>query len=70
MHIQLILSNYKHSSMSTCENLILLRGQIFKAAEPCTYDMQEYVVEDLHGNYTAPKLDPEHEERLKMLKLL
>ncbi|KAF8697333.1 hypothetical protein HU200_035926 [Digitaria exilis] len=33
-------------------------------------DMQEYVVEDLHGNYTPPKLDPEHEERLKMLKLL
>ncbi|KAL6901013.1 hypothetical protein ACP4OV_005689 [Aristida adscensionis] len=32
--------------------------------------MQEYVVEDLHGSYTAPKLDPEHEERLKMLKLL
>jgi hypothetical protein len=32
--------------------------------------MQEYVVEDLHGNYTAPKLDAEHEERLKMLKLL
>ncbi|PUZ51300.1 hypothetical protein GQ55_6G172600 [Panicum hallii var. hallii] len=31
---------------------------------------KEYVVEDLHGNYTAPKLDPEHEERLKMLKLL
>ncbi|RLN05414.1 putative E3 ubiquitin ligase SUD1 [Panicum miliaceum] len=32
--------------------------------------ISEYVVEDLHGNYTAPKLDPEHEERLKMLKLL
>uniref|UniRef100_A0A0E0LUI2 RING-CH-type domain-containing protein n=1 Tax=Oryza punctata TaxID=4537 RepID=A0A0E0LUI2_ORYPU len=32
--------------------------------------MAEYVVEDLHGNYTPPKLDPEHEERLKMLKLL
>jgi hypothetical protein len=32
--------------------------------------MQEYVVEDLHGSYTPPKLDPEHEERLKMLKLL
>ncbi|KAK3121609.1 hypothetical protein QOZ80_8BG0657150 [Eleusine coracana subsp. coracana] len=31
---------------------------------------KEYVVEDLHGNYTAPKLEPEHEERLKMLKLL
>ncbi|GMH04490.1 hypothetical protein Nepgr_006329 [Nepenthes gracilis] len=31
---------------------------------------QEYIVEDLHGCYTAPKLDPEHEERLKMLKLL
>jgi hypothetical protein len=29
--------------------------------------VQEYVVEDLHGNYTAPKLEPEHEERLKML---
>ncbi|KAG2564325.1 E3 ubiquitin-protein ligase MARCHF1-like [Panicum virgatum] len=28
------------------------------------------VVEDLHGNYTAPKLDPEHEERLKMIKIL
>uniref|UniRef100_A0A0E0AII5 RING-CH-type domain-containing protein n=4 Tax=Oryza TaxID=4527 RepID=A0A0E0AII5_9ORYZ len=32
--------------------------------------MAEYVVEDLHGSYTPPKLDPEHEERLKMLKLL
>ncbi|CAO2206607.1 unnamed protein product [Urochloa humidicola] len=31
---------------------------------------KEYVVEDLHGNYTPPKLEPEHEERLKMLKLL
>ncbi|XP_004287372.1 PREDICTED: uncharacterized protein LOC101311791 [Fragaria vesca subsp. vesca] len=31
---------------------------------------KEYVVEDLHGCYTPPKLDPEHEERLKMLKLL
>ncbi|KAK3123321.1 hypothetical protein QOZ80_8AG0628590 [Eleusine coracana subsp. coracana] len=31
---------------------------------------KEYVVEDLHGNYTAPKLEPEDEERLKMLKLL
>ncbi|XP_076909498.1 uncharacterized protein LOC143566777 [Bidens hawaiensis] len=31
---------------------------------------QEYVVEDLQGCYTPPKLDPEHMERLKMLKLL
>ncbi|KAJ0745328.1 putative Zinc finger, RING-CH-type, Zinc finger, RING/FYVE/PHD-type [Helianthus annuus] len=31
---------------------------------------QEYVVEDLQGCYTPPKLDPEHVERLKMLKLL
>jgi hypothetical protein len=31
---------------------------------------KEYVVEDLHGNYTPPKLEPEHEERLKMLKLM
>ena len=31
---------------------------------------QEYIVEDLHGSYNAPKLDPEHEERLKMMKLL
>ncbi|KAM0906389.1 hypothetical protein ACQ4PT_016809 [Festuca glaucescens] len=31
---------------------------------------KEYVVEDLHGSYTAPKLEPEHEERLKMLKLM
>lgn len=31
---------------------------------------QEYIVKDLHGCYTPPKLDPEHEERLKMLKLL
>ncbi|GFY80931.1 RING/FYVE/PHD zinc finger superfamily protein [Actinidia rufa] len=28
---------------------------------------QEYIVEDLHGCYAAPKLDPAHEERLKML---
>lgn len=31
---------------------------------------QEYVVEDLHGHYTPPKLDPEHADRLRMLKLL
>ncbi|KAI8570909.1 hypothetical protein RHMOL_Rhmol01G0075300 [Rhododendron molle] len=31
---------------------------------------QEYIVEDLHGCYSPPKLDPVHEERLKMLKLL
>ncbi|KAL3825126.1 hypothetical protein ACJIZ3_021155 [Penstemon smallii] len=31
---------------------------------------QEYIVEDLGGCYTPPKLDPEHEGRLKMLKLL
>ncbi|XP_071698439.1 uncharacterized protein [Rutidosis leptorrhynchoides] len=31
---------------------------------------QEYVVEDLHGRYTPPKLDPQHAERLRMLKLL
>ncbi|KAF2317959.1 hypothetical protein GH714_041283 [Hevea brasiliensis] len=31
---------------------------------------KEYIVEDLHGCYTPPKLDSEHEERLKMLKLL
>ncbi|XP_039040826.1 ERAD-associated E3 ubiquitin-protein ligase DOA10-like [Hibiscus syriacus] len=31
---------------------------------------KEYIVEDLHGSYTPPKLDPEHEERLKTMKLL
>ncbi|CAL1359335.1 unnamed protein product [Linum trigynum] len=31
---------------------------------------KEYIVEDLHGCYTPPKLDAEHEEKLKMLKLL
>ncbi|KAL9242410.1 hypothetical protein vseg_016405 [Gypsophila vaccaria] len=31
---------------------------------------KEYIVEDLHGCYTPPKLDQEHEERLKMLNLL
>ncbi|KAL6984858.1 hypothetical protein U1Q18_018238, partial [Sarracenia purpurea var. burkii] len=31
---------------------------------------KEYIVEDLHGCYTPPKLDLEHEEHLKMLKLL
>ncbi|XP_070031031.1 uncharacterized protein [Nicotiana tomentosiformis] len=31
---------------------------------------QEYIVEDLRGCYTPPKLDIEHEERLKMLNLL
>ncbi|XP_042475380.1 uncharacterized protein LOC122057370 isoform X1 [Macadamia integrifolia] len=31
---------------------------------------KEYVVEDLRGCYTPPKLDSEHEERLKLLKLL
>ncbi|KAL2553593.1 RING/FYVE/PHD zinc finger superfamily protein [Forsythia ovata] len=31
---------------------------------------QEYIVEDLCGCYSPPKLDPEHEERLKNLKLL
>ncbi|CAI0543063.1 unnamed protein product [Linum tenue] len=31
---------------------------------------KEYIVEDLNGCYTPPKLDAEHEEKLKMLKLL
>ncbi|XP_048133286.1 uncharacterized protein LOC115756980 isoform X2 [Rhodamnia argentea] len=31
---------------------------------------KEYVVEDLRGCYSPPKLDPEHEERLRILKLL
>ncbi|WOG96644.1 hypothetical protein DCAR_0415980 [Daucus carota subsp. sativus] len=31
---------------------------------------QEYIVENLHGTYTSPTLDSEHEKRLKMLKLL
>ncbi|KAF5179965.1 RING/FYVE/PHD zinc finger superfamily protein [Thalictrum thalictroides] len=31
---------------------------------------KEYVVVDLGGGYTTPNLDPEHEERLKLLKLL
>ncbi|CAL9049721.1 unnamed protein product [Musa banksii] len=31
---------------------------------------KEYVVEDLHGCYAPPKMDPEHEERLRVLKLL
>ncbi|CAH9078562.1 unnamed protein product [Cuscuta europaea] len=32
---------------------------------------EEYIVEDLHGYYFAPpKLDPEHEERLRALKLM
>ncbi|XAR53284.1 Ubiquitin--protein ligase [Bertholletia excelsa] len=31
---------------------------------------KEYIVEDLHGCYVPPKLDSEHEARLKMLKLL
>jgi len=33
-------------------------------------DAQEYVVEDLPGGYTPPKMDPEHEQRLKMLQLM
>ncbi|XP_062214853.1 uncharacterized protein LOC133915635 [Phragmites australis] len=31
---------------------------------------KEYVVEDLQGGYTPPKMDPEHEQRLKMLQLM
>ncbi|KAL6614937.1 hypothetical protein ACP70R_037207 [Stipagrostis hirtigluma subsp. patula] len=31
---------------------------------------KEYVVEDLRGGYTPPKMDPEHEQRLKMLQLM
>ncbi|KAK0570866.1 hypothetical protein LWI29_007666 [Acer saccharum] len=30
---------------------------------------KEYIVEDLHGSYSPPKLDTEHEERLRALKL-
>ncbi|TVU34400.1 hypothetical protein EJB05_16232 [Eragrostis curvula] len=30
----------------------------------------EYVVEDLRGGYTQPKMNPEHEQRLKMLRLM
>ncbi|TVU34387.1 hypothetical protein EJB05_16219 [Eragrostis curvula] len=29
-----------------------------------------YVVEDLRGGYTRPKMNPEHEQRLKMLYLM
>ncbi|MQM20349.1 hypothetical protein Taro_053367, partial [Colocasia esculenta] len=32
----------------------------------CIVGDREYVVEDLRGCYTPPKLDPEHEERLRM----
>ncbi|WVZ93154.1 hypothetical protein U9M48_039160 [Paspalum notatum var. saurae] len=47
---------------------ILTKRELTKASNfPQT---PEYVVEDLHGSYTPPKLDAEHEERLKMLKLL
>ncbi|KAJ7521444.1 hypothetical protein O6H91_19G055000 [Diphasiastrum complanatum] len=31
---------------------------------------KEYIVEDLHGEYVPPKLDQEHQARLKSLKLL
>nr|AVY91628.1 zinc finger-like protein [Saccharum hybrid cultivar SP80-3280] len=31
---------------------------------------KEYVVEDLPGGYTPPKMDPEHEQRLKVLQLM
>ncbi|KAH7572351.1 hypothetical protein JRO89_XS04G0241900 [Xanthoceras sorbifolium] len=31
---------------------------------------KEYIVEDLHGSYAPPKLDTEHEEHLRALKLL
>ncbi|KAL6842804.1 hypothetical protein ACP4OV_027648 [Aristida adscensionis] len=31
---------------------------------------KEYVVEDLRGGYTPPKMDPEHEQRLKTLQLI
>ncbi|KAJ1284266.1 hypothetical protein BS78_03G192000 [Paspalum vaginatum] len=31
---------------------------------------KEYVVEDLPGGYTPPKMDSEHEQRLKMLQLM
>jgi len=31
---------------------------------------KEYVVEDLRGDYTPPKLDPKHEQRLKELQLM
>lgn len=31
---------------------------------------KEYVVEDLPGGYTPPKMDPEHEQRLKILQLM
>ncbi|GJN18483.1 hypothetical protein PR202_gb05649 [Eleusine coracana subsp. coracana] len=31
---------------------------------------KEYVVEDLRGCYTPPKMNPEHEQRLQMLQLM
>lgn len=31
---------------------------------------QEYIVEDLGDGYTPPKMDPEHEQHLKMLQLM
>ncbi|THF98215.1 hypothetical protein TEA_016578 [Camellia sinensis var. sinensis] len=42
--------------------------------QPCQekfyFFASEYIVEDLHGCYAPPKLDPEHEERLKILSIL
>ena len=46
--------------------LILYRVPVLS---DCNF-VQEYVVEDLHGHYTPPKLDREHADRLRTLKLL
>ncbi|GKB60879.1 zinc finger, RING-CH-type containing protein [Tanacetum coccineum] len=51
---------------STLIQWILNRHNSILAKKELT---KEYVVEDLHGFYTPAKLDPEHLERLKALKL-
>jgi hypothetical protein len=69
MHIPFKHQEFEHLNHVdlSCMQLIFQGSCI---SQSCLSRVQEYVVEDLHGNYNPPKLEPEHEERLKMLKLM
>ncbi|KAJ0771643.1 hypothetical protein HanPI659440_Chr07g0271421 [Helianthus annuus] len=56
--------------MAGCQNCVYCFPASMEACFGLVIVLVEYVVEDLHGRYTPPKLDREHMQRLKMLKLL
>lgn len=68
-----ILAKKELTKVDCLESLMYAQNFI-RASSFCSqltpFGVQEYVVEDLRGGYTAPRMDPEHEQRLKMLQLI